>query len=199
MSIYQKGGGVEKKWVDIAQNGAFPSATATGALTLLNTLSQGTTPNTRVGTRVEVKSIAIKGLVQAGTGAGNTLEPLRIKIVYDKEANGAAPAATDILVNDFIYGHNNLANGGRFITLMDKIYEPLIPSIGASQIGTGGSIVINEYIKCNLPVKYNTGNAGTIADIVSGSIYMLTYSCGGTTGTSTGADSIISRVRYTDI
>lgn len=194
MSKYQSGGGIEKKWVDIAQNAAFPSGTTTGTLTLLNPLSLGNTSNSRVGSRVEVKSVAIRGLFQSS--ATSIATPIRIKVVYDKESNGAAPVATDILTNDVIYGHNNLSNAGRFITLIDQIITPTFAP-GVTAIGSGGSLVFDLFVKCNLPVKYNTGNAGTIADIVSGGIYMLTYQTGAST--TPNNDEIITRVRYTDI
>lgn len=198
MSLFQKGGSEEKKWVDIAQNAAFPSGSTVGVLTLLNGLQVGGGANQRIGTRIDMKSIAVRGLYQSGTGAGDTLGPVRIKIVYDKEARGAAPVATDILTNDFIYSHNNLDNGGRFITVLDKTYYPALPGQSGA-LGRGGYLAINEYVKLNLPVKYNTSTAGTVGDIVSGSLYMLTYSSGMTTSTAGGNDEIITRVRYTDV
>jgi len=194
MSKYQSGGAVEKKWVDIAQNAAFPSASTAGVLTLLNPLTLGNTVNSRIGSRIEVKSVAIRGLFQSA--AASIATPIRIKVVYDKQTDGAAPLATDILTNDLIYGHNNLSNAGRFITLIDQVITPTFAP-GISVIGSGGSLVFDLFVKCNLPVKYNSGNAGTVADIVSGAIYMLTYQTGA--AATPANDEIITRVRYTDI
>ena len=55
-------------------------------------------------------------------------------------------------------------------------------------------------MKLNLPTKYNSSNAGTVADISSGSIYAITWSNGATTGTGAGfSDEMYYRIRYTDI
>ena len=83
-SLFQKGGGVEKKWLDTSVT-MVVSAVATATVTLLNGLSQGTTSNTRIGSRIEVKNVQFKYNFQGGdTATGIT--PIRVKIVYDKEA-----------------------------------------------------------------------------------------------------------------
>ena len=195
MSLFQKGGGVEKKFLDVGVT-LFVTGVPTAALTLLNGISQGTTSSTRIGSRIEIKSVQFRSNYQSGQGATG-VTPLRIKIIYDKEANGAAPNATDIMAVDAIDGLNNLNNAGRFITVFDQTWDPVTgPSLGSGP-GCAQAQILDGYVKCNLPVKYNGGNAGTVADISSGSLYVLSWSNGVTLG-GTGYDPAgYFRIRYT--
>lgn len=197
MGLFQKGGGVEKKWLDTTVT-AFPTGIGTGTLSLLNGIAPGTSSSTRIGSRIEVKSVQFKYNFQSGTSATG-VTPLRIKIVYDKESNGAAPLATDILSIDSIDGLNNLNNAGRFITLFDQIWNPNTGTGTSATASAWQAQVLEGFVKCSLPVKYNAGTAGTIADISSGAIYALTYSNGATFG-GAGFDATAPfRIRYTDI
>lgn len=198
MSLFQKGGGVEKKFLDTSVT-LFVTGVNTGSITLLNGISQGTTSSTRIGSRIEIKSVQFRGNFQSGTVATG-VTPLRVKIIYDKESNGAAPNVTDIMAQDSIDGLNNLNTAGRFITVFDQTWQPYT-GIGAGSLGPGAAQaqILDGYVKCNLPTKYNGGNAGTVADISSGSLYVLAWSNGVTFG-STGFDgSGHFRIRYTDI
>lgn len=198
MSLYQKGGQVEKKWNDTSGT-LYTTGTATASVLLINGLTQGTTANTRVGSRIELKSVAFRANFQSGTSATG-VTPLRIKIVYDKQSDGAAPAATDIMAGDSIDGHNNLANAGRFITLFDQTWQP-VSGFGGGASGAGASQAqcLEGFVKCALPVKYNSGNAGTIADIVAGAVYVLAWTNGVTFGGG-GLDATGHfRIRWTDI
>lgn len=183
---YYKGAGPEVKYLDI--KGAIQySDTAVGAntagssslpvLELLNGCVQGTDSTTRIGRKICMKSIqgrwtftlqtAAAGTQAAGVVAGQA----RLLIVYDKQANGAAPIATDILqdgTTSSLQSPLNLNNRERFIVLIDKFIN-LDPQGPACQ-------TIKFYKK--LPkraqdVIFNGGNAGTIGDIQTGSVYAL--------------------------
>lgn len=198
MSLFQKGGSVEKKWNDVSYT-LWASGSGTATVSLLNGLTQGTTANTRVGSRIELKSIAFRSNFQSGTSATG-VTPFRIKIVYDKQSDGAAPAATDVMAGDAIDSHNNLSNAGRFITLFDQTWQPQVGyGGGASGAGATQAQVLEGYVKCALPVKYNSGNTGTVADIVAGAIYVLAWTSGVTFG-GAGLDATGHfRIRWTDI
>lgn len=196
MSKFQKGGGIEKKFLDTTQNGAFPGTTGGAVLTLLNGMAPGTSQITRIGSRIDVKSVQFKCLFSSGTSATG-VTPFRVKIVYDKETNGVALQATDVLVSDDIDALNNLSQAGRFITLLDKTWDP-IPAINATGAAGFQSQLLEGFCKCSLPVKYNAGTAGTVADISSGSIYALCYTNGATIGGAGLNDEMQFRIRFTD-
>lgn len=158
--------------------------------TLLNGLANGSDASTRVGRKITMKSLLMKYFWKcdpASTGGS----PLRILIVYDKQANAAAPAITDILLLDNFNSPNNLSNRDRFVTLVDHYTEP----IGiAGNFGVGGSV----YKKLNMETMFNAGSAGTIGDITSGSVYLFVAQNGGILTVAGDFDSRV-RIRYTDV
>jgi hypothetical protein len=159
----------------------------TGVLTLVNSTVQGTSSIARVGNRIHMKSMLLR-LNLAVVSPTSASTRIRCLVVYDKESNGAAPAATDILQADTNCAPNNLYRPGRFITLIDEYLEP--------QNGTAVGYFLNRYVKLGLPVLYNSGNAGTIADFSAGSVYVLINS-NGMAYTSIGGNTY-SRIRFTD-
>lgn len=163
--------------------------TTTGYLTLLNGCSQGTTATTRLGRRITMKSIYIRGNLQmAATTTGYC--PVRILVVYDKQTNATAPSASDILVADAVNNVNNLSNSRRFVTLFDEII-PVIGSAGPQ------AAYVTLYKKLNHVVEFNAGSAGTVGDIQTGSIYSLIYA-NNLTGGATLLNGLVCRIRFAD-
>jgi len=165
------------------------TAAGAGASQLLNGLVPDSTATGRNGRRVVIKSLYIRANAQLG--ATSTFgAPIRMLVVYDKQANATAPAITDMLATDSFVSQNNISNRDRFVTLCDQVMDP---------IGTSGdfarSLVV--YKKLNLPVQFNAGTAGTIGDITSGSIY-ITFSQAGGIGTAGPSVTYYARVRYSD-
>lgn len=165
-------------------------ATTTGTVNLLNGSVVGAQPTNRVGRRFTMKSILVRGYVQLGTATTGS-SSVRCILVYDKQTNKAAPAATDILNTDDIRSQNLLANSRRFKILRDIICPVL---------GTAGpqTVYINEYLKCNLDVECIDGaGSNTVADITSGGLFLLTYATAGMAGTNI-TSALVSRVRFSD-
>jgi len=183
--------GGELKFLDSSMNddpilasGAFTAGT------LLNGLITGSTASQRIGRKVTIKSLLVRyswGLATTSTGGS----PLRILIVYDKQANAVAPAITDILLTDTFHSANNLSNRDRFVTISDIITDP---------VSTGDCFAVAGviYKKLNLETMYNAGTAGTIGDISSGSIYMFVAQTGRIATASPEFSSTV-RIRYTDV
>ena len=123
----------------------------------------------------------------ATTTGGN---PLRIVIVYDKQANATAPSPTDVFLSNDYLSQNNLNNRDHFTILQDYISDP---------IAAQGDFCVNIkfYKKMNLETMFNAGNAGTIGDISSGSLYMF-FAQAGTTATAASGFSYNTRVRFLD-
>lgn len=169
---------------------------ATGTVTVLNACTAGGLPTNRVGRRICMKSVLIKGFFSMQPTSTQSC-PIRMIIVYDKQTNKAAPAAADILAADAIQNPNLLANSHRFQVIRDII----IPCIG-----TAGpqSVYVNEYAKINLETEFIDGaGAGTVADITSGGLFALAYANGTTAAGGIGvaviANNITTRVRFTDM
>lgn len=196
MSLFQKNRrGPEVKFIDLSTN-LNPSLAGTGTLSgVLNGCAQGTDAVQYIGREIDMTSLywMIDVYMQAGTtGAG----PIRVVIVYDKEAEGAAPtiaagAQTDIFATDDIQAVMNLNNRDRFIVLVDEIVEC---------IGTAGpqSAFRKGYRKMSLPVVFNASAAATIAAINTGSIYAVSW-LSGNLAVAAPVVTLKTRIRFTDM
>lgn len=180
----------EKKNID--QTVSFPTfATATSARTTLNASQAGALPTNRVGRRIKMTSLLIRGNIQmAATSTGST--PVRVLVVYDKQTNKAAPAANEVLNADTIANTQLLANSHRFQVIMDEIVQ----CVGASG---PQSCYINRYVKLNgLETEYIDGTgAGTSADITSGGLFCFVWTSAGI-GVAALTNELVSRVRFVD-
>lgn len=188
----------ELKFIDTLYNG-IRFSTTTG-LRLLNGTIAGSSANNRIGRSINMMSIEIKGKVvlSALASAAVVMDTLRILLVYDKQTNAAAPSITDVLqsIDVTVTATNdatsmpNMTNANRFVILRDwrisTASQVTNPSAGAAQSifqlmpgqlkGHASGLPLIE-ARVNLrgkKVQYNTGAAGTIADIATGSLYIVT-------------------------
>jgi len=199
--------GPEKKYVDIAvdaSNTVFTlgqSSLVTAAapnqavFQLLNGLALGTTGITRIGRQITIKSFLIRMAVNAAsTGSAGIL---RLLILWDSQANGAAPSAADVFEtstdSSILVSPLNLSNRERFQVVMDKVYN--IGGAGAVDGVPPDTIHIEKFKKMNKIVTFNGGNAGTVGDIATNSLYMITIS---TAFTAAPLTSYHTRIRFTD-
>lgn len=165
----------------------------TGAYSLINGLTLGNTANSRVGQKISIRSIELRyyGFVTAGTGVDQIH---RMSIIVDRQANGVTPTVGSHLTSNTPVGLRDLAYRSRYKTLFDRVW-----TMNAS--GEPGSFRnMHVYLKFRRPivVEYNTGNAGTVADITTNAIYFYrvgTQAAGGTAGSSNST----CRIRFTDM
>ena len=167
---------------------------ATGQLVLI---PQGALAQNRVGRKVTVTSVWLKGTllyvpVADTEGAGTAV----IKIMLDKQANGTATNAAGPWTNtDFVKAFPNLDTRQRFRTLKSI---PFTIRAGSGIQGAFGRDchLVDEYVKCNIPIMYNGAN-GVIGEIESNNIFLM---C--STGDTTVDDKIFfegkCRIRYFD-
>jgi len=187
------GSGPEVKFKDsnAATTLAIGAATFTtpAAALLLNGLVPDSTATGRIGRKVNFKSLYMRwtGAIAAATTLGGCIRTI---VFYDKQANAAAPAVTDLLLADDFHSPNNLSNRDRFVVLVDHVSTPIS--------------AINEFVTCNqiykkinLETMFNAGTAGTIADITSGSIYVM-FAQSGNMGVAAATVTWRARLRYTD-
>nr|QXP07689.1 MAG: putative capsid protein [Arizlama virus] len=200
---------VERKVNDLTV--ATYNVNSTGSVTLLALPTVGADFNNRIGRKITLKSVYIRGF--GGTewaltsGApGLTLSAPsqlhRMMIVFDLQPNGAAPAVTDILVTSSPSSQLNLNNRDRFKIICDKTWTvgPVTQSAALPAVHSGDpqQYVIKKYKKLNLEMIFNAGGAGTIADVNSGALYMV-WVGSATSGTNTdGVATLSTRVRYSD-
>lgn len=192
---------IEKKFFDtdisflVDNTGEVP---ATGQLTLI---PQGTLQTERVGRQCQVKSIQtrlqLSYLPAADTSGAVTAY---IYLVQDKQANGAAAAATDVLTaTTFGTAMINMANSERFRIVRRWVIEM---QAGAGVSGAFGQDIktIDEYVKVNTSIEYDaTAVTGAITTIRSNNYFLMA----GTSGSGDTDDKInvvgTVRLRFTDL
>lgn len=125
---YPRPGGLrpEMKYQDViltlpASTGTTSASLATGCITQMGT---GTDVNQRVGRKILVKSLQLKGDVSLGAGA-TPQDVFHIWIVQDTQANGAYPVFADVFNIAGTYvgeAMRNLANAKRFKILAHRTF-----------------------------------------------------------------------------
>jgi len=184
--------GTELKFLDYSgtMSPTYSTSTWTTPGLLLNGCAPGSSAETRNGRKITMKSIYVRYTFSRSAATMSGGSPARILIVYDKQANATAPAITDILLADDFHSMNNLSNRDRFITLFDQVTAPISD---AAEHCVGDTL----YKGMNLDVMFNGGNAGTIGDITSGSVYA--FACAtNRIGIANSQVVFRSRIRYTD-
>lgn len=187
---------VEKKYVDIAQ--ATYACGTTGTVTTLNLTNEGTGVSQRIGRKICVKSVQVRGLLYPtdGTVSANNV---RICLIWDKQVNGVAATIPELFSAATSNSYMNLDNRERFVVLMDKQFACGGFATAATQAFAQSPTVhtINKYKK--LPAGSFTiydGTGAGVADVNTGALYMVTI------GDVVDSDAHIfraaMRVRYTD-
>lgn len=168
-----------------------PAVTTTHLFNLLNGLTKGTDINQRVGNSIKMVSIDVGVLVTRNT-ATTTNNYIRCAIILDKSPNGVAMTAAEMYAASAanpILSPRNLSNRNRFVTLKDWVVD-------VGNAGNRPSVHMKKFRKLQLHTTYNTGNAGTIADITENAIYFVCVS--DTTGLNLPQVTFYSRIRYLD-
>ena len=170
--------------------------TNAGTFTLLDGLLPGSGASQRIGMKVAIRSVEIRTRITT-SAAAQTAQVGRTILLLDHQTNGAAPAAlTDFLTPGTFLGCRNLAARKRFKFCWDKTY-----STGGFASNADPMIIYRHaYLKFRRPiiVEYNTGVAGTVADIVSNALYFIQLGDQAAAGTNATIQTTV-RVRYTDM
>lgn len=172
-----------------------------------NDMIEGTDFFQRVGRKVELKSLRLRGYFLP-IGSSTVTAYCRMIVLYDAQPNAAFPAIQDVLqdcnggATTSAYSHPNLDNRERIKILRDKVFM-LGPASGASEasfIPDGQQVYhYDEYIKLKgLTTVFNKTNGGTIADITSGSLVMFIIQ-DQTVVLDNWKTNMNSRLRYYDV
>lgn len=145
--------------------------------------TQGAGISDRVGRKVQVKAIRIKGMIhcaaQADQTAGDAASVVRLVLVQDHQPNGtqvqgedimAAPGGASATLVPFSF--QNLSNLGRFRVLKDKIFTLQNPNAvwdgtNIEQQGVAKPFKWNIKFQKPIEVHFNATNGGTYADLVN--------------------------------
>lgn len=210
----------EMKAVDL--DFIHPLFDVTGNPTLLNGAVPGAQSYQRIGRRVCLKSILIRGMINFGAHNNNFADDcVRILVIYDRQSNGATPALADVIQSQSPagvpitspYSPMNINNTRRFLVLKDQSWAmnqifvvPQVANVGTNLQPSSALTdyttlhfkwYINRKLK-NLLTEFNAGAAGTVADITSGAVYLFAIGKWGA-GAGNWACDFCSRVRFCDL
>lgn len=183
----------ETGFVDLASAGY--ALDTTGAIALIATIAQGTSVNQRVGKRVVLKSLQIRGAAQQGSTA--IYNDCAVMIVYDRRPTGSLPAITAILNTANSNSFNNDANSGRFKIV--RRWDFCLSGNGATP-ATGNEIKdMSQFVPLNdLPLVFKAATTGDIADIDEGALYVVTVGATAA-GTAAAVANLGFRTRFIDV
>ncbi len=169
--------------VDIDDAAVAVGVTVTDSV---NKIGQGVTENTRVGQACMIKKIGwhFDIFIPESTSYSNTSDIVRVIMYVDKQCNGATAASTDVLETADYQAFNNLANKGRFRTLMDRTYS-ISTTAGAGHTATAyfGRHAIHDsfHKKVSIPLNFDA-TTGAITEIRSNNIGVMICSRNGLCG-----------------
>lgn len=169
-----KGMKPEKKFKDLDTT---LSPTTSGATLYLPTLAVGTGQSQRIGRKVMITDILLKGTVRFAATSSSiaAFNRVRVMVVQDMQPNGAVFAVTDVLDTADLLSYRNIPSAGRFKILYDHMFNSN-PQCG------GGDGTTNWYgdqwfplrinIKCCIDMEYDA-DPGIIDDCVHNSVHLL--------------------------
>lgn len=183
-------GQTEWKWFDDTMSSTASIVNGT-VIDSICKIPQGTNVSERIGNKITVKSISLRGysyLDQQTTQLSNGL--VRIILFIDKQSVGYTASVSDVLaVTDFI-SHVNLHNSDRFIILKDKVFDiELQTCTTASTEATWKPWQI--YTKVNVDVDY-AGSAAAIPTVNNIGVLLIA------SGNWVNGAIASTRVRYID-
>lgn len=161
-------------------------------------VTRGTTVSTRLADFISLGKGKIKGNI--GTSNGNCA--VRLMVLLDKKPNGTA-LTNAVLFNTStphsgsFLNFNNLDVMSRFTVLVEKVYtlnNAMLAPSGSNQNAwqhVDLSWDCNDYI-----ASYKLGNAGTIADVDDGAVYILLQQSGAVGPTGSGITATLDWVQY---
>lgn len=193
--------GLNRRGVASAETGYVDTAIATyncdttGSIALIPTIAQGASVNQRVGKKVMLKNLQIRGQVQAGTAG--TIADYAVIIVYDRRPTGSLPAVTDILVTANSNSFNNDANSGRFKII--RRWDGVVLSASGAPTNSLAAVDFSQFIKLKgLPMVFKAAGTGAIGDIEEGALYILTVGSQAA-GTAAASAPLAFRTRFVDV
>lgn len=158
----------EIKYAD--DNIGFFNLPQTLNIAIMNNIVLGTTGSLRIGQQIKCVALYVQCDIVLNPLASS--DNVRLFVILDHQANGTSAPVNQILqVSNDTMSPLTQGEGKRFRILYDKHF--VLCSNGASEK------FIRIYKKLWFYTKYNTGNAGTVADINTNALYFGYMSANG--------------------
>lgn len=183
----------ETGFVDLAA-GSFVNNT-TGTIALIATVAQGASVNQRIGKKIRLKSVQVRGTTISGS-AGIFCDCAAL-LVYDRRPTGSLPGITDILDTATAASMNNDANSGRFVIL--RRWDWIMTGNSTTPATGNEAQSFDKYVPINgKQIVYKAAGTGAIGDIEEGALYFVSVG-NQAAGTGASAMTIGFRTRFVDV
>lgn len=186
----------EAKYIDIA-NQVYGLDT-TGTITHVSVVPQGTTVNSRVGRKCELKYFQMRGDMRALATADHN--SVAVYLVWDEQPNKALAAITDVLDAANSYALSKRENVQRFKIL--KKWSYTLCGNSATLMSSNAALRLDEYVR--LPkglvvVPTTADTTGVIGDIITGALLLITVGDHAAGGTTCANMQVTCRTGFSDI
>lgn len=184
----------EQKFHDIDIDATFLT---TGVFAQVNLIAQGVGESQRVGRKAFIRAIHWRGTLTlpATTTLTSTAVTLRMILFVDKQCNGVAATAVQLLQSNAYNSWRDLINSGRFTILMDRYWTLNCGSGGGDSTTDFGATErqFKFHKKCNIAIQFN-GATGAITEIPTNNISVMIIA------NNAFSASVVSklRLRFTD-
>jgi len=185
----------EAKYIDIAN--ATYTLNTTGQIIHASVIPQGTTVNSRVGRKCELKYFQMRGQVEANSTA--TFNQWSIYLVWDEQPNKALAAVTDILDAATSYALSKRENVQRF-KILRKWTGVLLGNTTTPATGKETER-LDEYVR--LPkglvvVPTTADTTGVIGDVITGAL-LLVFVGDSAAGNTAASCVMTARTGFSDV
>lgn len=188
----------EKKYIDVAV--ATANFDTTGTTTFCTPVPQGDTVSSRIGKKISLKAIQIKGKIVA---AALSVTKASLLLVYDRNPNAATPAITDVLASASSLALSNRQWSERFKIIRRWNYA-ITGSAGSASASAGfpnGGVLVDvdEYVRLGgREVEWTTADTtGSGSAVVKGALYLFAIG-DAANGTATPTGVFNLRTDYED-
>ncbi len=157
-----------------------------GQVQLLNGLVQGTSGATRLGDKIALKTLSGRINVKIGNGEVDGCV-VRMVIVYDRDSDGVAPSWSSLFgAEDLLRNYDFRTDPGKLDVLCDKTFTVRTDT---------NQIPVKFWYNLKDRITHFQGNAGTIADITKGALYVMFNTINNTVAVDVDGQTV---VRFTD-
>lgn len=168
----------EVKYLDTTLSFLFDTTGEVPATGQLNLIPVGTGESERIGRKVHLKSIRLRGHLSPNTPDYQG-EIIRLMLVQDKQCNGAAATysgVNGVLSADTVSAFRNLDNQDRFIIHKDWFFT-INPTAGVTTSFNLQRVEFDFYKKLNVPIEFDsTVTTGALTTIRSNNFFLLARS-----------------------
>ncbi len=192
----------EIKFHDLDIDDAVIAANGTIAEDSVLTIAEGNGECDRVGRKVTVVKVLWRYRIEMTNQIGANpaaSDEVRVVLYWDKQANGATAAVTDILKTDDFQSFRELANTGRFTILHDRVFNLRFRaaagdgSVANDWGGEGIHHIMSKNV--NIPIQYDdSATTGALTSMRSNNIGVLLLSKAGVTSFESKM-----RIRFSDV